>query len=511
MYSKGNARNRIVKHLGPVRKRSDIDRYRREFLIYSRKQEPEKINLGSLRISNSLEFGFYYATRHILNRTGIGNILEYHLGDCAELAGFLIACSIAMPSRRQPLSEVLSNTYYPWLGRTSRDQLFKTLDSMVKHKEGIESDVFGEIRPVSSEVTCFVVSSRFTTIRHKYRDKGSSTAAQDSGRGQIICIAMLGKLPVYCTVWDRDCELRDRLYRVRDVLLERFGLRISKLVVDFPRTGRTLSDIPEDWQYIAYLSRWAHPYRDILLNTPLSSLNRFGDSLAGIVQSPEVDLRGGGDPASSPGQNLRSRLAVIYSHELEILDTERFRSENEGFSEAEFRSSNQRSHVGDFKFPEPKEMVNNGPPDISQIEPEILMKIAGRRILLVDASISLENIVSEYRSFLDLERRFSSLTAFTELRLPFEWKDGRLLAHVCTNALGLYLERIIEAETRMTLKSAMDILSTMKALPTWTESGAVILRTDSAQCDRMLSKLSIPVPGRVIGHGEVADIGSFLL
>jgi len=64
MYSKGNARNRIVKHLGPVRKRSDIDRYRREFLIYSRKQEPEKINLGSLRISNSLEFGFYYATRY---------------------------------------------------------------------------------------------------------------------------------------------------------------------------------------------------------------------------------------------------------------------------------------------------------------------------------------------------------------------------------------------------------------------------------------------------------------
>ena len=163
MYSKGRVRNRIIKHLGPVRKRSDIDRYRKEFLLYSKKQELEEINLESLKISNALEFGFYYATRYILNRTGIGSILEYHLGDCAELTRFLIACSIAMPSRRQPLSEVLSNTYYPWLGHTSRDQVFKTLDSLVKHKEGIESDVFREIRPATSEVTCFVVSSRFTT------------------------------------------------------------------------------------------------------------------------------------------------------------------------------------------------------------------------------------------------------------------------------------------------------------------------------------------------------------
>lgn len=498
-YKSGKAWNRIIKHIGPVKSDADIERYKNEFLIADSILLKQNINFYSLNLAQPLEFGTYYTVRSLIKKTGLAKIIEKYLGDCAELAYLLISTRLSSSYGEQLFPKLLERVYHPWVTNTTREKLFKTLDLISKYKESIEKETFLKIAPTSKDIVLFLIPSRFITVRHPSSDASYKKQLSEKNWDRLLCVATVGRFPIFSSIWDKCCNFVDEFKKNVDILTVKFGSHNPKLVMDIPRTLCNISDIPESWNYIARLSRWINPLNNMLSNATFDSYENFGNVSLGVVHSPTDWFPDITDPIYKNLILKKSKIISLFSRELYQTDIDRFSSSEEGFY---IDGTGVLNHKNDSNYMDQKDVIremDDNLRELTPVAPSTLKKLSGKRVLLVDYNADLAEVASLHRFFVDLEKRLSSVRAFTELRDGFAWKETRMLAHLYINTTAAFIENLLEKETRLPISSVIEALSEMKAITVSTKYGPVILRNDSPECERILRRLTVPFPEKVVG------------
>ncbi|MHB1492782.1 MAG: hypothetical protein ACYCR7_05270, partial [Thermoplasmataceae archaeon] len=72
----GKAKNRVIKHLGPVMNDNDLEKYRRMFAMEKRKESIEKADLRTLDIMPPKEYGMIYAAEILCRDLGLDKMFD---------------------------------------------------------------------------------------------------------------------------------------------------------------------------------------------------------------------------------------------------------------------------------------------------------------------------------------------------------------------------------------------------------------------------------------------------
>ena len=67
----GKQKTRVIRHLGPVHKENDRDRYRSIFQQELQKSKLSETGMGNMAFDPPQDFGMIYAARNLMDDTGI--------------------------------------------------------------------------------------------------------------------------------------------------------------------------------------------------------------------------------------------------------------------------------------------------------------------------------------------------------------------------------------------------------------------------------------------------------
>ena len=108
-----------VKYLGPVKSQEDRERCRKIFEEY--REAMKKFSLNDLTIKPTLSFGLFYASRMIMERNGILEVLKRNTGSYSEILSFMIISRLFDPSSDMELIDLAGRVFYPWELHISED------------------------------------------------------------------------------------------------------------------------------------------------------------------------------------------------------------------------------------------------------------------------------------------------------------------------------------------------------------------------------------------------------
>ncbi|EQD75656.1 transposase IS4 family protein, partial [mine drainage metagenome] len=129
---------------------------------------------------------------------------------------------------------------------------------------------------------------------------------------------------------------------------------------------------------------------------------------------------------------------------------------------------------------------------------DILKKLAGRFLIVTNAELPEDEVVSAYKEQWQIERSFRTMKSFLEIRPVYHRKPERIKAHVFVCVLSLLLSRIIEKKTGTTISETSRVLSYLKITPVHLGAGIVMIRSESEQAEDLLSQMNIPYPEKIV-------------
>ena len=127
-------------------------------------------------------------------------------------------------------------------------------------------------------------------------------------------------------------------------------------------------------------------------------------------------------------------------------------------------------------------------------------RLAGRFMIVTDTDLPVADIVKGYKDLWKIERSFITIKSFLEIRPVNHRKEERIEAHVFVCVLSLLIARLFEKSmnNEMTISAISDMLSELKAIPVRTEDGLITLRSESENARKILDKMKIPYPGKIL-------------
>ncbi|EQD74683.1 transposase IS4 family, partial [mine drainage metagenome] len=129
---------------------------------------------------------------------------------------------------------------------------------------------------------------------------------------------------------------------------------------------------------------------------------------------------------------------------------------------------------------------------------DILKKLAGRFLIVTNAELPEDEVVSAYKEQWQIERSFRTMKSFLEIRPVYHRKPERIRGHVFVCVLSLLLSRIIEKKTGTTISEASRVLSYLKVTPVRLGAGIVMIRSESEQAEDLLNQMNIPYPEKIV-------------
>ncbi len=109
----GKQKTRVIRHIRPVHKENDRDRYRSICQQELQKSKLYETGMGNIAFDSPLDFGMIYAARNIMEDTGIMRSLSV-LGKYRETIFLMIAARITHPGSDISIRRFFRTVYYPW-------------------------------------------------------------------------------------------------------------------------------------------------------------------------------------------------------------------------------------------------------------------------------------------------------------------------------------------------------------------------------------------------------------
>ena len=158
----GKQKTRIIEYLGPVRNRGDMDRYGNALEIAREREAMRRTTPDEFSLLPSLDFGVVYASMAIMNSSGILPLLRKSAGVYAHILTFMIVARILEPSSDLSLIKIAERVYYPWAKiDLNDDNIYRTLDKIIRSKEELEVALFNALNPDTSTVHYDLTSTYF--------------------------------------------------------------------------------------------------------------------------------------------------------------------------------------------------------------------------------------------------------------------------------------------------------------------------------------------------------------
>lgn len=194
-------------------------------------------------------------------------------------------------------------------------------------------------------------------------------------------------------------------------------------------------------------------------------------------------------------RSRKRRAIAIWNHDREASDIEEL---DERISAVKTILATHSGRDLDEKLGKLRTYVKGGKVNESRISME--RKLAGRYMIVTDTDLPLEEVVKGYKDLWKIERSFRTIKSFVDMRPVYHRKDERTEAHVFLCVLSFLLSRLLEKamNDEMTIASISDKLSELKALPVKVSGGIITIRTESENARRVLERMNIPYPGRVL-------------
>ena len=482
-----------VKYLGPVKSNEDRERYHSIFEEY--RDAMKKFSLDDLKVMPTLSFGLFYASRNIMEKNGILGVLERHTGSYAEILSFMIISRIFDPSSDLRLTDLAGRAFYPWQLHLSEDNVYRSLDSIIEEKDQIEVEIFRLLKPDTSTIHYDLTSSYFEG--REDNDLVLFGYSRDKKRGKeqiVIGLVMADGIPVHHEVWPGNTIDPKTLEPILSTLKDRFGIRNVTFIAD-RAFGRSKSlDLLDQNRYITAAYRWDRPYRNILMDTDFTDAIAMDHLLIKRVKMNTDEILD--DDSTDDQRKLakKRKYIAVYNKEREQLDLkdldDRINVIKQRISEIHDQADLKKS-LGKMKS-----LVNFSADGamLNEKRINILKKLAGRFLIVTNTDLPESEVVSAYKEPWEIERSFSTIKSFIEIRPIYDRKSNRIKAHVFVCVLSLLLSRIMEKRTGKTIESIRNSLNSLDVVPVNVDTRNIYISSESREASHILKTLGLPYP-----------------
>ncbi|EQD26489.1 transposase IS4 family protein, partial [mine drainage metagenome] len=381
------------------RDESDMKRYRKDLLLASEKQSIRMIAPEDFSLMPSMEFGVVYASMAIMNDSGILRILKKNAGVYVHILIFMIIARLLEPSSDLSLINLSGKMYYPWSRIVMNDDnIYRALDKLISARDDIEIELFKALKPDTTFVHYDLTSSYFEG--REDNDLVLFGYSRDRKRGKeqiVIGLVMADGIPIHHEVWPGNTIDPKTLEPTISVLKERFHIKNVIFIAD-RAFGRSKSlDLLDQNLYITAAYRWDLPYRNALMNTDFSD-GRIMDDLAikKVIISVDQVMR---DDSTEDQRKLaeKRKYIAVYNKKREELDlkdlNDRIDIVKKRISEIPDQKELKKS-LG--KLRSLVKFTANGT-SLNEKRIDILKKLAGRFLIVTNAELPEDEVVSAYK------------------------------------------------------------------------------------------------------------------
>ena len=490
----GKKKTRIVKHLGRVHTEEDIEEYRKLFALENRKLHVERADLRTLDIMPPKEYGMIYAAEVLCHDLGLDRIFDM-LGDYSRIIFLSVVSRLVNPSSDIGLLKILEKTEYP-IENISKDRIYFALDKLISMKDEIETSIVNILKPDLKRVYYDLTSTYFEGKEKNDLVLFGYSRDKKRGKKQInIGLMMADGIPIHHMIFPGNTVDPKTLEPMNNDLRKKFHVKRIIFFGDRAFGRKPSLRYLDKNEYVTAVYRWDQPHKNILMNSLFNDDNYLKDV---DIYAMEVDVKWNTkDMGKREVKRTENRRAIaIYNKDREkedIADVEEKVSRVKEIMKSRKSGKDLVNALGSLKSYTKGTQLNT-----KKIEEK--KRLAGRFMIVTDTDLPVADIVKGYKDLWKIERSFRTIKSFLEIRPVNHRKEERIEAHVFVCVLSLLIARLFEKSmnNEMTISAIWDMLSELKAIPVRTEDGLITLRSESENARKILDKMKIPYPGKIL-------------
>ena len=485
----GKAKNRVIKHLGPVTNDSDLERYRKMFAMEKQKESIEKADLRTLDIMPPKEYGMIYAAEILCRDLGLDRMFDM-LRDQSDIIFLSVISRLMDPTSDFGLLRFTEKAYYPLKKEIKKDQIYSALDKLISMKDEIEMSIVNILKPDLKRVYYDLTSTYFEGKEKNDLVLFGYSRDKKRGKKQInIGLMMADGIPIHHMIFPGNTVDPKTLEPMNNDLRKKFHVKRIIFFGDRAFGRKPSLRYLDKNEYVTAVYRWDQPYKNILMNSLFNDDNYLKDV---DIYAMEVDVKWNiKDMGKREVKRTENRRAIaIYNKDREkedIADVEEKVSRVKEIMKSGKSGKDLVNALGSLKSYTKGTELNT-----KKIEEK--KRLAGRFMIVTDTDLPVADIVKGYKDLWKIERSFRTIKSFLEIRPVNHRKEERIEAHVFVCVLSLLIARLFEKSMNngMTVSVISDMLSELKAIPVRTADGIITLRSESENARK------IPYPGKIL-------------
>ncbi|MHB1902339.1 MAG: IS1634 family transposase, partial [Cuniculiplasma sp.] len=466
----GKAKNRVIKHLGPVTKDSDLERYRRMFAMEKQEGSIEKADLRTLDIMSPKEYGMIYAAEVLCHDLGLDSIFDM-LGSHSRIIFLSVISRLIDPSSDFGLLRFAEKAYYPMENGIKKDQIYSALDKLISMKDEIETSIVNILKPDLKRVYYDLTSTYFEGKEKNDLVLFGYSRDKKRGKKQInIGLMMADGIPIHHEVFPGNTVDPKTLEPMNNDLREKFHVKRIIFFGDRAFGRRPSLRYLDKNEYVTAVYRWDQPYKNKLMECSFTNEDYLEDV---DIYAKEVKVKwntkGMGKREIRRTENRRA--IAIYNKDREKEDIDDI-EEKVKIVETIMKSGKKGKDLIKALGSLRSYTKSNGT-ELNTKRIEEKKKLAGRFMIVTDTDLPIGDIVKGYKDLWKIERSFRTIKSFLDIRPVNHRKEERIEAHVFVCVLSLLIARLFEKSMNdeMTVSVISDMLSELKAIPVKTADG----------------------------------------
>lgn len=513
-YRDGNiSRQKVVLNLGPID--SEQDRINYKQILESMRKGKEFVQIDDISARNTREFGVTYTATSLLKRHDISGILNNYLS--MNKAAFNVPGVItALIVNRlvEPSSDLAA---YDWIIKHYNEDLnikehhiYRALDYLIAHKEGIEHDIFTALKrqlKLNTRMTHYDLTSSYVEGNSCNIAMFGYSRDHRRDRKQIVLgLSMCNGIPIMHDIHKGNTPDKTTLRGMQENLRKRFGIRNTTIVADAGLLTEKNMEMLEDEGFQYILS----PYRR---NNNLSRELLVQDIKSGKQQcAREVHI----ERVSRGGKQFVRRYILCLNKDtrkerLNALESIR-KCINEKLMELQkqYRKSQmtkgRKMKRDDCMLRANKILGRNKrlftlrfrdglAYSLNQENWEYENSIAGKFLLVTNTNKKPDKAMKAYKELQIVENAFDEIKNFLDIRPVNHHKERRVRGHVFVCVLSFLIECLIERQSSQTARKIINELKTVRVVNLNIGGSKKKMLTELPEdVKKILKELSIPLP-----------------
>lgn len=500
MRVNGKVVHKTIKSLGPVKSGEDLRRA--NDLLEHMKKGGQLVALKDIGINGFQEYGNVYVCERMWNSIAVNEIMgEVEKGSRTSFDFERVIFSLTVNRLSNPESE---NGAYEWIKKDAwiegkdkieKQHLYRSLDLLVKNKEGVEKSIFEKLKTqggiMPDKVFYDLTSSYFEGNTCLLAEFGYSRDKKRGKKQLVLGIVLADGLPIAHFVFPGSTTDKKTLKQTVDYLKT---LGIKKIM--FVSDRGLMSD-----ENIRFLDEASYEYI-------IATKRRVGNEIRRLMLSElsEKDAVKEGFYVKEVMKTGRLRFILYLNkkraeEDRENLDLtlneikERYKEyygKKLDDKQSVILKTKLRGYARLFR-------LNENLFEVDKKAYEYEKGISGRFLLVTTTKLSPGEVAETYKQLNMIEQSFREIKSFIELRPFHHQKERRIRSHIFVCVLALLLECLIQKRLSISVRKAMKELKRIKIAQVEVNGEVIgVLNELSPEQKEIFKQLGIEEPYRIV-------------